>query len=80
MPLAAAEPAEAYVLWITMLVPDDENRFWAGVGEVQLQGRAEQHLTMTVVSFDESLRDLEGRLAAQGGRGRRLSPRSRPPT
>jgi len=29
------------------------------------------------VSFDESLRDLERRLAAQGGRGRRLSPRSR---
>ena len=32
---------------------------------------------MPVVSFEESLRDLEGRLAAQGGRGRRLSPRSR---
>ena len=31
---------------------------------------------MPVVSFEESLRDLEGRLAAQGGRGRRLSPRS----
>jgi integrase/recombinase XerC len=28
-------------------------------------------------SFDASLRDLERRLAAQGGRGRRLSPRSR---
>jgi integrase/recombinase XerC len=31
----------------------------------------------TPVSFDESLRDLERRLAAQGGRARRLSPRSR---
>jgi site-specific recombinase XerD len=31
---------------------------------------------MPAVSFEESLRDLEGRLAAQGGRGRRLSPRS----
>ena len=32
---------------------------------------------MPVVSFDQSLADLEGRLAAQGGRGRRLSPRTR---
>ena len=32
---------------------------------------------MPVVSFDESLADLERRLAAQGGRGRRLSPRTR---
>ena len=38
VPLARAEPAQAFVLWITMLVPDDEGRFWAGVGEVQLRG------------------------------------------
>ena len=58
-------------------MPDGQNRYWAGVGEVQLRGVAEQHLTMPVVTWEESLRDLEGRLAAQGGRGRRLSPRSR---
>ena len=38
VPLATAQPAEAYVLWITMLVPDGQNRYWAGVGEVQLRG------------------------------------------
>jgi site-specific recombinase XerD len=32
---------------------------------------------MSAVSFAESLADLERRLAAQGGRGRRLSPRTR---
>jgi hypothetical protein len=38
VPLARTQPAEAYVLWITMLVPDGQNRYWAGVGEVQLRG------------------------------------------
>lgn len=38
VPLAAAAPAEAYVLWITRLVPDDQGRYWAGVGEVELRG------------------------------------------
>jgi serine/threonine-protein kinase len=38
VPLARTQPAEAYVLWITMLVPDGQGRYWAGVGEVQLRG------------------------------------------
>ncbi len=38
VPLAETEPSQAYVLWITMLVPDDQGRFWAGVGEVELRG------------------------------------------
>jgi eukaryotic-like serine/threonine-protein kinase len=38
VPLAQTEPSEAYVLWITLLVPDDQGRFWAGIGEVQLRG------------------------------------------
>jgi serine/threonine-protein kinase len=38
VPLAPSEPARAYVLWITSLVPDDSGGYWAGVGEVQLRG------------------------------------------
>jgi hypothetical protein len=38
VPLTRAAPAEAYVLWITSLVPDDTGRFWAGVGQVELRG------------------------------------------
>ncbi|HSJ73152.1 MAG TPA: hypothetical protein VK904_02450, partial [Miltoncostaeaceae bacterium] len=38
VPLAEARPAQAYVFWITMLVPDGQGRYWAGVGEVQLRG------------------------------------------
>jgi eukaryotic-like serine/threonine-protein kinase len=38
VPLAVAEPAQAYVLWITQLVPDGSDRYWAGVGEVELRG------------------------------------------
>lgn len=38
VPLARAEPSDAYVLWFTSLVPDDRGGFWAGVGEVQLRG------------------------------------------
>ena len=38
VPLAGAEPAEAYVLWITSLVPDGEGAYSAGIGEVQLRG------------------------------------------
>ena len=38
VPLARTAPAEAYVLWITKLVPDGQGRYWAGVGEVQLRG------------------------------------------
>ena len=77
VPLATAQPAEAYVLWITMLVAGRSEPVLGGRRGGTAEGRAEQHLTMTVVSFEESLGDLEGRLAAQGGRGRRLSPRSR---
>ena len=38
VPLARARPSQAYVLWITLLVPDGKGRYWAGVGEVQLRG------------------------------------------
>jgi eukaryotic-like serine/threonine-protein kinase len=38
VPLAEAAASEAYVLWITMLVPDGQGRYWAGVGEVELRG------------------------------------------
>jgi serine/threonine-protein kinase len=38
VPLAVTDPSQAYVLWITGLVPDDQGRFWAGVGEVELRG------------------------------------------
>jgi hypothetical protein len=38
VPLTAREPAEAYVLWITSLVPDGEGGFRAGVGQVELRG------------------------------------------
>jgi hypothetical protein len=38
VPLARTAPAEAYVLWITRLVPDGSGSYWAGVGEVQLRG------------------------------------------
>ena len=36
--LTRAAPAEAYVLWITSLVPDGAGSFWAGVGQVELRG------------------------------------------
>jgi eukaryotic-like serine/threonine-protein kinase len=36
--LAAAPPAEAYVLWITSLVEDGEGGYTAGVGQVELRG------------------------------------------
>ena len=38
IPLKAAAPSQAYVLWITSLVPDGEGGYWAGIGEVQLRG------------------------------------------
>lgn len=38
VPLAAAAPSQAYVLWITDLVDDGKGRYWAGVGEVELRG------------------------------------------
>jgi serine/threonine-protein kinase len=38
VPLKAAPPSTAYLLWITSLVPDGEGRYWAEVGEVGLRG------------------------------------------
>jgi serine/threonine-protein kinase len=38
IPLKQVEPARAYLLWITSLVPDDSGGYWAGVGEVELRG------------------------------------------
>ncbi len=38
--LEADEPADELVLWITRLVPDDDGRFAASVGQVQLLGTA----------------------------------------
>jgi hypothetical protein len=38
VPLSATEPAEAYVLWITSLVPDGKGAYWAGIGQVELRG------------------------------------------
>lgn len=38
IPLKAAAPSQAYVLWFTSLAPDGEGGYWAGVGEVQLRG------------------------------------------
>ena len=40
--LATAAPAEAYVLWITSLVSDGEDGYWAGVGQVELRGTPNQ--------------------------------------
>jgi tRNA A-37 threonylcarbamoyl transferase component Bud32 len=36
--ITAAAASEAYVLWITSLVPDGTGGFWAGVGQVELRG------------------------------------------
>jgi len=38
VPLTGTEPAEAYVLWITSLVPGDKGAYWAGIGQVELRG------------------------------------------
>ena len=38
VPLAPGPAAEAYVLWITSLVPDGEGGYSAGVGQVELRG------------------------------------------
>lgn len=38
--LEADEPSDELVLWITGLVPDEDGRFAAGVGQVQLTGTA----------------------------------------
>lgn len=38
IPIARAAPAEAFVLWITLLVDDGTGGFWAGVGQVELRG------------------------------------------
>jgi serine/threonine-protein kinase len=38
VPLTPGPPAEAYVLWITSLVPDGEGGYSAGVGQVELRG------------------------------------------
>ena len=38
VPLTSSGPAEAYVLWITSLVSDGAEGYWAGVGQVELRG------------------------------------------